>query len=636
MKPFKLIIAAVFPLVLLAAQPALPQGSTNPPLMPMDNLKSGDIESSPELKASFATWKKGVETGDEAASFAESSKMLEVMNKLGTRNLETLADMCMATGHLELSKRNYAGAYLAAKHATFFAPDDPQTHFFLAAAAFEKNKGDIRGVASNLVAGFKAIINDRFHRDKFMAKSAMYISVSALLAFGLVFAVMLARHYKALAANITELLPSIQDGNWKYIVSALLLIIPLAIGGWPLFLMALPLFLWPSLRLGEKLAIVVFALFAVAAPYISDYMAKGAALAGADTYRALYLLSKNTWDYETKLALERERVARPDDTVAAFALGLLNKSRKDKDGAVQAYDAILKKNPQDVRALVNEGNAYYAAKEYDNAVEMFKKAIGINPNAVEAYFNLSVTLNEMLLTKDSEAEYNKALSLSAEQTRAFVAMTKDKDHEKRIVDFPISEDDLKAYSKTLEDRTREVSQFTWNAWFGSTPMNVYRGISLGFAALLALFQLVWMKKISNYVCGSCGAVFHPAIKLAGEAPQCNQCVAAQITKVAISSAKKDKKKKEMREYRESTASTAILLDRVAPGLGRVFAHESLTGLLFAFITCLIVVYGAMGIFPDLVSKDADIAGILKSHIPYFAAALFYWVIMNTALKRDFY
>ncbi|MBI5816730.1 MAG: hypothetical protein HZB29_14095 [Nitrospinae bacterium] len=633
MNLFKSILAPAL-IVCLSASVSYPQARGDIPLIPLENLKSGDLESSPDLKKGFETWRKAIDAGDEAGSFSESNRMLEVINKLGTRNLFILSDMCMAVGKASLAGNNLQGAYLAAKHATFFAPDDPAAHFFLARAIFEKNKTDIKGVGVALASGIKAMARDRFHRDRFISAAALLFSRGALLTFAIVFAALFALNFKAVIANMVESFPALNEGKWKYAAGFMLILIPLAAGGWQLFIIALPLFIWPTLRLGEKFVVSVFALLAFSAPYATDYIAKGATLAGADTYRALYLLSGNTWDYETKMSLERELAANPDDKVVAFALGLLNKLSKNKEASVKAFDAVLAADPEDVRTLVNKGNAYYIAREYDNAAAMYRKAMEAQPQSVEAYFNLSVTMNEMLLTKDSEAEYNKALAIDPELTRKYVAMTKEQDHDKRIVDFPITAHDLEAYSRSIEMKTGEVSTFTWNAWMGSTSMKTYKGIALGLILLLAFSQILWMKKISNYVCGSCGAVFHPAIRLAGEAPHCNQCVAAQISKAGVSSAKKDKKKKEIREYKEGASRLAGILDRMAPGVGRLYAHDSVSGLLFTFITCTLVVYGAVNLAADFMS--AQPASALQYHALYLVLAALYWALMNTALKKDFY
>jgi tetratricopeptide (TPR) repeat protein len=59
--------------------------------------------------------------------------------------------------------------------------------------------------------------------------------------------------------------------------------------------------------------------------------------------------------------------------------------------ALIAYAKVLKINPEIPEAFYNSGITYVELKKYDQAVDVYKKAIKINPNYAEAYSNLSIT-----------------------------------------------------------------------------------------------------------------------------------------------------------------------------------------------------------------------------------------------------
>ncbi len=74
----------------------------------------------------------------------------------------------------------------------------------------------------------------------------------------------------------------------------------------------------------------------------------------------------------------------------------------------ETYDALIKKDSNDVVAWVNKGNMYAYKKEIENAVKCYEKAFEIDPNDALARYNLGVALER---SKDYEgfvfARYSK-------------------------------------------------------------------------------------------------------------------------------------------------------------------------------------------------------------------------------------
>jgi tetratricopeptide (TPR) repeat protein len=637
MKPGKWV--ALVALVLMAAHSTPCSGQAqrgDSTYLPLSSLRVGDIDSEPEMAKSFTVWRKAIEKGDDAEAFAEINKSLDIMNRMGTRNLLSLSEICLSMGRKALSEGAARRAVTSTRYATLFAPDNPDAHFLYARAQFEADKGDVAAVSMSVADGLKALGKDRFRRDAFLSDAALYVGIASLIAFGVAFLSFLVRNYASVFMNITDFMPSVQQGLWKVAAGIIVMLIPLAFGGWLFLILAAPLFLWPTLGKDGKAICVLFAVVVLLAPQLFGYMAKSAALAEADTYRALYLLSKNTWDHETRAALEKEREAHPENKLTAFALGLLNKMRKDKDASVKAYKSVLEASKNDIRAMVNMGNAYHVAREYENAAFMYKKALEVDPQSVEAHFNLSVTYNESLLTKDSEAEYGKANSIDPKRVNELVAATKDQDHDRTVVDFPITPEDLASYERALGDKTWQMAEQMWKANFTPLSMSVYMSVAAVFAVLLLVSNAFWGRRESHQSCSTCGSAFQPPIRLGVDQIQCNQCIAAQITKPGVSAAKKDKKRKDMREFKERRRLVSVIMDALFPGAGRLLANECVTGLFFAFVTSLFVVYVATSLVGSLLSQGVASVAVLKPHIAFLAMAAGYWIVMNTALRRDFY
>ena len=56
--------------------------------------------------------------------------------------------------------------------------------------------------------------------------------------------------------------------------------------------------------------------------------------------------------------------------------------------AIQYYNLILKKEPNNQNAYILLGLAYHKIKKYDDAIENYKKAIKLKPDIAVTYFYL--------------------------------------------------------------------------------------------------------------------------------------------------------------------------------------------------------------------------------------------------------
>ncbi len=599
------------------------------------SLAQNSLASVSILHDSLTRWARAIENNDQVGAFDERNRIREIMNRLGTKNIIPAADFSIAVGRKALLRGAKDSAILAGENAALYAPDYPKSHFFLAKARFNQDRKNVKGYLLAVAEGVKASFADRLERQSLIALGLKYALCALSIAFLMTLFLMLMTHYRALFTDIASILPSSPEGKWKLAVGVLVVTAPLAVGGLLLFALALPLFLLPYLKKSGMIVVGIFSAFVFLAPLAFDSMARGMIIGNADTYRSLYLLSRNTWDHETKAALEKERRANPASDVINFAIGLLNEMAGNKDAAIEAYDSILAKSPDNIQAIVNKGNTYFGAKEWEKAASIYKNAIKISPDTVEAHYNLSKAYTEMFQNKDSDAEYQKARSIHLKKTDSFRAMA-GVNPEKKVIDFQITKDDLLLFERALNEKTRKLSESLWNSFFGLYTYNIYRKVSLGFLIALGVIYVLWSRAVAHQTCLSCGVAFAPPIKLTTAEAKCNQCVAALSAKGGVSVAKKEKKRKEIRDYKHWRSRTAGTLDRLAPGLGRAFFQLPLTGLFFTFVTSLIVIYGGLAFYDGIVTQKAQLAQVAQNHLLFFAVAALYWIIMNTAGKRDYY
>ncbi|MBI4827409.1 MAG: hypothetical protein HY804_01115 [Nitrospinae bacterium] len=503
----------------------------------------------------------------------------------------------------------------------------------MARDAVSGERKDVNTALTESLAGARAALSDRFSRSALLARAAPWAMAGLLAAFTTTFVIVFLVEFRAAAADLTSRLPVALESPWRAAAAALGALIPLAAGGWVFMALAAPLLVWPYLRRGGQVVVILFTLFALGAPPVLTWMGAGAALRSAEAYRAVYLLSSETWDFETRAALEKEHVRQPGDELTTFALGLLNKLARDKDAALAAYDALLLRDSANVRALVNKGNVYFAFKDWPAAADMYRQAIAANTQTAEAHYNLSKAYTEMFLNKESDAAYQQARAIDPKKTDGFRDMSL-LDPERKVVDFPITAEDLRAAGRRLDSASQAAGDAMWKRYFGNLSQQTYKIVTGAYLLLLLIVFAFWSRSISSVVCHSCGAVFQPPIRLEAATPTCTQCVAAQSTRGAVSSAKKDKKRKEMRDYKDLRGKVAGALDRALPGAGRVYFREPLSGLPFMLVTSLILIYAGVVVWDAL--GGAPRANPLADHAVFLTAAALYWAVMNTVFMKDYY
>lgn len=88
---------------------------------------------------------------------------------------------------------------------------------------------------------------------------------------------------------------------------------------------------------------------------------------------------------------------------------------KDLHEAETNYRETIKINPKSkiaAKALNNIGQIYQNQKKKDNAIEMYKEVIKIDPDFEEAHYNLAATLEEKKMHKEALLEINEAIKLN--------------------------------------------------------------------------------------------------------------------------------------------------------------------------------------------------------------------------------
>ena len=119
-------------------------------------------------------------------------------------------------------------------------------------------------------------------------------------------------------------------------------------------------------------------------------------------------------------AVDRAKLLAPNDPDQVLVeIAICEKNPQDFKCCLQ-YDSLLIKHPRLVAAWIARGGCYYRMGRKDLALESCDKALAIDPNFAEAWFNKGVILYEQQGAQAASPLFKKAASLGHPQAKALV------------------------------------------------------------------------------------------------------------------------------------------------------------------------------------------------------------------------
>ncbi|MFQ5963146.1 MAG: tetratricopeptide repeat protein [Candidatus Scalinduaceae bacterium] len=107
----------------------------------------------------------------------------------------------------------------------------------------------------------------------------------------------------------------------------------------------------------------------------------------------------------------------PDTSMAdSLAEGILYYNKGMLDKAIEEFKEVIEIDPEDVNAYYNLGNAYVDKGMFNEAISAYKRAIEINPEFIDAYLNLGMIYLNKDLTDEVISLYKQALKHSPNDT----------------------------------------------------------------------------------------------------------------------------------------------------------------------------------------------------------------------------
>lgn len=128
---------------------------------------------------------------------------------------------------------------------------------------------------------------------------------------------------------------------------------------------------------------------------------------------AVYYLQGKYSEAET--SLKQSLAIQPDQVAASYYLGLTYDAIGDDDRAIPVFRNLLKTNPQHAPSYVKLGGILVRAHQYEEAQQNLERAVSLDPDSVEAHYQLGLLLRRVGKPAESESQFAESRKLEAQQ-----------------------------------------------------------------------------------------------------------------------------------------------------------------------------------------------------------------------------
>jgi tetratricopeptide (TPR) repeat protein len=119
---------------------------------------------------------------------------------------------------------------------------------------------------------------------------------------------------------------------------------------------------------------------------------------------------------EAEAALKQSLAAQPNQVPAKYYLALTYAAIGEDDRAIPIFQDLIKTHPEHAPSFVKLGVIQVRQHAYEEAQRNLEQAIALDPNSVEAHYQLSLALRRLGKPAESEAQMAESHRLEAEQS----------------------------------------------------------------------------------------------------------------------------------------------------------------------------------------------------------------------------
>ena len=90
------------------------------------------------------------------------------------------------------------------------------------------------------------------------------------------------------------------------------------------------------------------------------------------------------------------------------------------EGRVQALTTIIKSDPKNLDAVVQLGNTYFDAEQWEDAIQWYRRAVELDPKNADASTDLGVSLYYTNRPDEALAQFEQSLKISPQHTKTLL------------------------------------------------------------------------------------------------------------------------------------------------------------------------------------------------------------------------
>jgi tetratricopeptide (TPR) repeat protein len=256
-----------------------------------------------------------------------------------------------------------------------------------------------------------------------LVANALVLGLEAAFA-GLLFAslIIVVHHRHELAHGLhEELTRVISPLTARWWVPVILILPFLAGAGLTLPVLALLAFLWPLLRVRERVLAVLLALAAIGSPFALSTIGRFTLALHTESrpFYELPMLENATWDATRMARLQHDAEQDPRDGFAQFALAWYARRGGQLPVADRAYRAALAAWPGNDAILTDLGNVTAMLGHADEALELYARAAKHNARNAAAHFNAAQLHTRRFEYTTANNELKEASAIDFDQVRLY-------------------------------------------------------------------------------------------------------------------------------------------------------------------------------------------------------------------------
>jgi tetratricopeptide (TPR) repeat protein len=118
---------------------------------------------------------------------------------------------------------------------------------------------------------------------------------------------------------------------------------------------------------------------------------------------------------EAEASLKESLAAQPNQVAASYYLGLTYDAIGDDERAIPVFRELLKSNPKHAPSYVKLGGILLRAHQYEDAQQNLERAVSLDPDSVEAHYQLGLLLKRLGKPAESESEFAESRKLEEAQ-----------------------------------------------------------------------------------------------------------------------------------------------------------------------------------------------------------------------------